>query len=65
MHYHPIRPVGAVALFFSACLLMSSLNGRADAPLSATNAPAKTPVAIEDSVVKVFSTLREPDLYKP
>ncbi len=50
-----------VALAFAACCLSTHAEEKDTMP-AATGA---IPVALENSVVKVFSTLRRPDPYKP
>lgn len=67
MRFLPSQPISRIVLLLAACLLLFNVSGRADdsTPVSAPPAGASGAADIGNSVVKVFSTLRAPDLYKP
>jgi S1-C subfamily serine protease len=74
MRFHSLSPRIAVACLATTCLFAPRFCTRAaDSATPADPAPAASPAAtlakksgtVEDSVVKVFSTLRLPDLFKP
>jgi S1-C subfamily serine protease len=70
-HFNCRRPVHTLLLVAGLALpLMAVRAGAADAGAAKTDAGAAAPVetrpdAVANSVVKVFSTMRYPDLYKP
>jgi len=70
MRRQVLPAIFTVILFAFAGLVLPTLPARAAdseaaSPGAGAAAPAKNAGTIEDSVVKVFSTLRGPDLYKP
>jgi S1-C subfamily serine protease len=67
MRFHPSQPFRRIAFLVATCLLLSRASGHADNSASASTPDSGTnaPPDIENSVVKIFSTLRAPDLYKP
>ena len=67
----PLLPTTFTAIWFACAglalpgLPVHAADSEAASPGGGASAPAKNAGTIEDSVVKVFSTLRGPDLYKP